>query len=445
MTMTDPDASSDASASSDGVDRDDGAAPVVRRRRSQADAGAAPGRTGRGSRPGGSRGRPTLWWQLATTSTFAVLLVGLGFTGYRASLLITGGNSSKVTDPAAPGYVAEVRPTTVDLVALTGDDGSLASVLIVSTPKSGSGGTVSVLPATIAPGPGQDGSYRSLKALFAEGGLDELRSQLGIGMTFGFTSGEQVSSQTLKTLAGLTGPVTVPLMDNLIDSPQRGKVLVDRSTETVRYRAGDLRLEPDQVASFLAFDGLREEPDSELLRQEATWRALFEGLKGKDLSRVAQGDGANGGGAVTDLFAQLLGGEVTFETVPTAPRNIPGTIFNAFVPDPAGLPTYVSRVVPFPTSAFPGQRARVELLNGTTKKDAALLVSPKVVAAGGEISLLGNGPSFDERSTRVEYLAPEAKDAAEQIARTLGVKAQRSTSKTGGIDVRVVVGADRTS
>lgn len=422
---------------------DDDVVPVVRRRR--VDSGATSRGSVRPGRPTGSGRVRTVWWQLGTTFAFLALLLGLAVTGYRASLLITGGGTSKVTDPKAPGYVAEVRPTPVDLVAVTGDDGSLASVLVVATPQSGTGGTVSVLPSTVAPGPGADNAYRSLRAIYAEGGLDELRSQLGIGMTFGFTSAEQISAQSLKAIAGLAGPITVSNVDNLIDSPDRGKLSVDRNGEVVKYRAGDVRLQPDQIDSFLAFDGIGEAPDSQLLRHELVWQQLLGALKGKDLSGLDKDDSVRGAGAAVDLLTQLVGGEVHYETVPTAPTPIPGTIFTAFIPDPAALPTYVSRVVPFPTSAVPGQRARVELLNGTTKKDAALLVSPKVVAAGGEISLLGNASSFDVRTTSVEYLAPEAEDAAEKIAETLGVKATAATSKSGGVDVRVTVGGDRTS
>jgi len=105
----------------------------------------------------------------------------------------------------------------------------------------------------------------------------------------------------------------------------------------------------------------------------------------------------------------------------------------------------VARVVPFPTSAVPGQRARVELLNGTTDKDAALLVAPKVVAAGGEITLLGNADSFDVTATQVHYPVPEAREAAEEIASALGVTATAAPASSGGVDVSVIVGSDRTS
>jgi len=406
-------------------------APVVRRRRAE-------------QQRSRRTGRRTVWWQLGTTVLFGVLLVALAAVGYRASLLITGGGTDRVTDPAAPGYVAEVKPTPVDMVAVTAEDGSLASVLVVSTPVSGSAATVSVLPASMAMGPGVEGSYPPIGKVFADGGIEDLRSDVGVGLTFGFSSAEQISADTVKALAGLAGPLTVNNIDNLIDSPNRGSFEQDLSAEVVRYRAGEVVLQPDEVAGFLSFSGIGEAPDRQLLRQQAVWEQLLTALRGKDLDQLAAG-GDKDAAAVADLLTEVGERDVTYEPVPVMPTPIPGTIFKAFVPDPAALPTYVARVVPFPTAATPGQRARVELLNGTKNKDAALLVAPKVVASGGEISLLGNADSFDKTTTTVEYLAPEARSAAEEIATALGVRATSADAGSGGVDVRVVVGADRTS
>ena len=385
-----------------------------------------------------------MWWQLATTVVFVALIVGLAFAGYRASRLITGGSAEKVTDPKAPNFVAEVRPTPVDLVAVTAPDNSLAGVLIVS--GASKGGTVSALPATMSPGPGDDGLYATIGDAFHQGGLDQLRSVLGTGLTFGFTSAEQVSSADLAAIAGLVGPLTVKNVDNLIDSPDRGKIGMDRAKEAVKYRAGEVVLEPGDVAGFLAFAGIGESPDRQMLRHLAVWDQLLAGLKGKDLSQLGAGSAASSSmSAIGELLTELEGGDISSEAVPLVEEPIPGTYFTAMVPDPAALPAYVARVVPFPTSATPGQRARVELLNGTTKDDAALLAAPKVVAAGGEISLLGNASSFDVATTTVQYMAPEAKDAADAIAKTLGVSATAATSQSGGIDVRVTIGRDRTA
>jgi hypothetical protein len=391
-----------------------------------------------------------VWWQLGTTLAFVVLLVGLAVTGYRASLLITGGGTDKVTDPKAPGYVAEVRPTPVDLVAVTAEDGSLAAALIVSSSGGDAGGTVSALPATMSAGPGEDGLFAPISDAYAGGGLDQLRSVLGSGLTFGFTSAEEITADDFKAFTGLAGPLTVKNVDNLIDNSQRGKIQADPENESVRYRAGDVVLQPDEVITYLGFAGVGEKPDRQMLRHLTVWEQLLNALKGKDLSAIGASsdgaaEGAGGASAVAELLAELDGGTIGYEPVPLVQQPIPGTYFTTMIPDAAALPTYVARVVPFPTSATPGQRARVELLNGTSKEDSALLAAPKVVAAGGEISLLGNADSFDVAATKVEYLAPEAQQAAEAIAQALGVTATEATSQSGGIDVRVTVGGDRTS
>lgn len=372
----------------------------------------------------------------------------LALVGYRASRLITGGGTERVTDPAAPGFVAEVRPTPVDLVAVTTEDGALAGVLIAAASADG-GGTVSALPATISAGPGEDGLFAPIADAYASGGLDQLRSVLGTGLTFGFTSAEEVSASDLTTLAGLVGPLTINNVDNLIDSTDRGTVGMDPAKESVRYRAGEMTLEPGELADFLAFSGIGEEPDRQMLRHMAVWEQLLAGVATKDVSSLASSsDGTSEDGGlsiVADLMSDLGGGAVTYEAVPMVQQPIPGTYFTTMIPDAAALPAYVARVAPFPTSATPGQRARVELLNGTTNQDATLLVAPKVVAAGGEISLLGNASSFDVSATEVNYMAPEAQEAAEEIAKALGVTATASSETSGGIDVRVIVGADRNS
>ncbi len=426
--------------------RDPEVVQVVRRRRSEQE------RKGRGARrrPGarGLGGPRTVWWQLASTIVFVVLLAVMAVVGYRASRLITGGGTDRVTDPDAPGFVAEVRPTPVDLVAVTTDDGALAGVVIAAASGDG-GGTVSALPATISAGPGEDGLFPPIADAYAAGGLDQLRSVLGTGLTFGFTSAEEVSASDLTTLAGVVGPLTIKNVDNLIDSTDRGVVGMDPDKESVRYRAGEVTLEPGELAEFLAFSGIGEEPDRQMLRHLAVWEQLLAGIATKDMSSLAtssDGTSEDGGLAVVaDLMADLGGGAITYEPVPLVQQPIPGTYFTTMIPDEASLPTYVARVVPFPTSATPGQRARVELLNGTTNDQATLLVAPKVVAAGGEISLLGNADSFDKQATEVQYLAPEAREAAEEIAGALGVKATVSSSASGGVDVRVIVGADRNS
>ena len=408
--------------------------PVVRRR----------GPTGKGRR---KDRRKVLTLQVLTTVVFIALLAGLAWVGYQSSLRITGGGTAKVTDPNEPGYVAEVKPTPVDMVAVTNTAGELASVLIVTAGADGKGGSISALPFQVVV-PAADGTDPQwLSVAFANGGLDGLRQQLGQAMTFGFTSAEQVPATTIEALARLAGPITITNVDNLIKSNKEGLAATDPANETVVYRAGPLTLQPDEIVDFLGFAGADDSPVNQILRQQAVWEALLNGLKGKDLSGIEAGGSAGEGEepGFASVLPALLSGNVTYEPVPLEQVPVPGMYLSVYRPDPAALPAYVARTVPFPTAASPGQRARVRLLNGTTDKNATLLVAPKVVAAGGEISLLGNAESFEEPATQVQYVVPEAKPAAEAIAAALGVKATEAPATAGSVDVNVIVGGDRTS
>jgi hypothetical protein len=387
--------------------------------------------------------------QLATTVVFVALVAGLVFAGYRASLRITGGTDLEVTDPAAPGYVAEVKPTPVDLLVLTDGEDRLAAGVVVAAGPEGSGGVVLPVPKHVAvPGTANLGTptppeeLRTVEDVFAAGGAEEVRNRLGEGLTFGFSSVTEVPLSTMEELARLAGPIDVTVADNLLELGADGE-------ETLRYRAGQLTLQPEEVVPFLSFNGSNEIVPNQELRHDAVWRALLEGLADVDreqLEPIGRGLGAQGAPSVGELVADLLDDEVRFDTVPLEGVPVPGTLYRYYAPDPAALPAFVVRNVPSPTSGVPGQRARVRVLNGTTDRDALTPIVPKVVAAGGEVTMIGNAGSFDEATTRVEYSAPEARTAAEQIALALGVPAQRvRTQGPISVDVEVVVGGDRSS
>src|SRR4051794_6255905 len=103
MTLAPPESSGE-SAAADAGGADGDIRPVVRQRVATRK----------------KRRRRAVAVQTVLTVVSVVLLVGLGLVGYRSTLKITGGRESEVTDPAAPDYVAEVRPTSVRLVAVTG-------------------------------------------------------------------------------------------------------------------------------------------------------------------------------------------------------------------------------------------------------------------------------------------------------------------------------------
>ncbi|HTN99105.1 MAG TPA: LytR C-terminal domain-containing protein, partial [Microthrixaceae bacterium] len=110
--------------------------------------------------------------------------------------------------------------------------------------------------------------------------------------------------------------------------------------------------------------------------------------------------------------------------------------------DATSISTWVTRFVPFPSSAYPGQRWVVNLLNGTSDKGVVRKVAPRIVEAGGSIGLTGNASSFDIEKSRVEYVTEDARTAAETVAAQFGISPTKVDLMPSGIDVTVVVGKD---
>ncbi len=429
--------------------------------------------------------------QAAVTAVFVVALVALAYAGWHAALRITGGNENEVTDPAAPGYVAAAKPTTVSLIAFTGDPvpvpttvpdaatpdaaapeptdpaaagpvatdpdtadpdsadpaatasssaepvPSLATMLLVIE-RSGDGGrTVVPIPSMTTLWSFEDAVPDSAENIFASGGIDVLRLRLGADMTFGTTSAATAPVAMLDDLAAQVGPVSISLPDDVLE--RSGQDV------TVKYPAGQFTLEPGQVAEFMSFIGLDESEPNRALRQELAWEALLGAAaeSGTELSLSTDGDDA---ASVAAVLTSAAAPETRFDLIPmeSLPLFIdpPKTLYRV---DQPAMPTWVAAEVPFPVSAFPGQRARVELLNGTTDPVVLRAVAPKVVGANGEISFTGNAESFDVTTSRVEYAAEEARTAAEQIAAALGLTATPNPDAASNVDVVVVVGTDQLS
>ncbi len=420
--------------------------------------------------------------QGAVTAAFVLALIALAVVGWNTALRITGGDANEVTDPDAPGYVAAAKPTSVSLIAFTGDPvpppttttvvdpaapleppageepatdadpaagadptatgeatvPSLATMLLVIERSGDLGRTVVPIPALTTLWSFEDSVPASAEDVFAGGGIDVLRLRLGAELTFGATSAFTAPVSMIDELAGAVGPVTVSLPDDVLQ-PGEGE------DPTVKYSAGQLTLEPGEVAEFMSFGGLAESEANRALRQQLVWEALFAAAPESpgDLALTADGEDQ-------ELAAELLAAAATpatrFDLVPMVGIPLfvspPKTIYRI---DQEAMPTWVAAEVPFPIAAFPGQRARVELLNGTRDDAALRQVAPRVVGANGEISFTGNAESFDVAISRVEYATDEARAAADEIAAALGLVATRAPDGATNVDVVVVVGADQIS
>ncbi|MFM7509038.1 MAG: hypothetical protein ACKO5A_05770 [Actinomycetota bacterium] len=399
-------------------------APVVRRRHSTEHA-----RVGRGAQRVRRR-RTTGWWAAATVAAVTAL-AALGWLGWQASLKITGGTPA-VTDPSAPGYVAEVEPTPVDLIAVEDSAGGLAGALIVVGEPDGSGGTVIPTSSRLFVPPTETSPQLELGQVYTAGGLDALRDRLGRGVGFGFTSADAVTAADTVALSGLAGPVEVDNFENLSPAPLLTDPPIDPADAPISYRSGNLTIDGSNIVDYLSIVGRGETVDNRSLRQQQVWEALLTALASKSV--------AGTGGALGSVIAELLAGEYVFEQLPTVTIPQPESIFVITVPDAATLPSFTARTIAAPISAFPGQRPRTRILNGTVDPAATAPVGPKVVESGGLVASVGNAESFDVPLTRVEWVAPAAEPMARRLAEELGVEAGPATVAPTLADVIVVVG-----
>lgn len=403
------------------------AAAVVRRRRVEA------------------RQRRMTRVQAGTTALFVVLLVALVFVGYQATLKVGGGTETRVDDPAAPGYVAAPVPTPVDAYVAVDRDGKYVSSLLVVPDGSGAGGTVVPIGTLLAVGDPEstdEDPVSFIRDVYNEEGIEAFRSRLGSTLGFSIGSVREVPFDALVELAD-GQPVTVENPDNLI-TPGEGE-----GAGEVRYPAGTITLQPQDIAEFLAFEGADDPAPNQQLRVSQVWEELLKRAKDRTHDDLPEGKSTDGAespsfGETVDLLAA---GDVRFDSVPLYRRPIPGSIIVvAWMADAKYLDGFVARVVPLPVSPEPGRRTSVAILNGTNDPDLVSAVVPKVVSAGGEVSLVGNADSFDVPATSVEYLYPDSREAAEAVAESLGVTATEGTaprsSEMQGVSVKVVLGSD---
>lgn len=393
-----------------------------------------------------TRQRRLTIWLVVSSLLFVAVLVALAWFGYDASLRVGGGTEAKITDPDAPGYVAEPRPTPTDLYAVVDDDDALASVLVVVPDPEGTGGTAVPLPSSFSVPPGSDGEAPvTLGTVYSEGGIDALSERLGVALGFRFFSAETVPPATLAALVG-DEPISVEIFDNLVAlDPERP---ADTSADELRYPAGTVELAPEELTEFLGFEGRGDPPPNQALRARTLWEEVLDSAAGRDLGDLPSGERSEGsdGPGFGPAVQSLVDGDVTFDSVPVTEVPVPGTVFTAWMPDEGNLDGFVARVVPLPESPAPGVRPPVAVLDGTGGTASLPAVVPLVVRSGGEVAAVGNADSFDVAVSTVEYAGGSTvRSVAEGIAGELGIDATEADGTIEGAAIRVVIGADRAS
>ncbi len=133
---------------------------------------------------------------------------------------------------------------------------------------------------------------------------------------------------------------------------------------------------------------------------------------------------------VVDVVRAISGGDlrvVAWPSLDPAPDWVAGTVVETF---------------PFPIPAAPGARITVRLLNGHGDFTLDELARQLLVAAGAEVSVVGNHEDFDVIGTRVLYRDPAREAEAARLAVVVGGGTLHDPLLSPAADLTVVLGAD---
>lgn len=356
-----------------------------------------------------------------------ILLAGAGVRIVANST--TGSVVDRVDDPDAPGFEALVDATpTLALLSVHGED--LTGIAILTLPHGDAGGGVVLVPqrtiddlAVFGRGP--------LDVSFAFGTAASLTDALGVLVGFGIPEHAVVDDGRWAELVGPVAPIVV-------DNPN--ELSVDGE---VAFEIGEIELEADEVGPYLRATVESESDLERLYRHKLFYTAWIEAVAAHGGVDAVPGELDSGVGS---FVRTLAAGEVEVATLPVEVDES-----DEFAPPEAYVMTddaadLLERMVPFPTSAEPGARARIRVLNGTRDTSQASLVAPLLPPAGVEVVTVGNAVTLDASQTSIRYTLPEFEDQALAVADILGVDdVQLDDRVSDSYDITVTLGPDASS
>jgi len=423
--------------------------------------------------PRRSPGGPPRWLRRSAFWLVLVALVAsvpaLAWIGWRNALEADGQiTAAAEADPTAAGYRAVVTPTPTLLVVHRAPDGQLAGIAMLASSGESGGGAVLLVPTGLLADQAAN-RPRTLRAVYADEGVAGVEKALNRLFRVGF--GATVTADARDWVAAAANDAPFKL-----DNPDE---LVGPDGE-VAFPAGPLQLAAEQVEPYLRLTNPGEDERGQLYRAQLLWQtwtganasaapATAEVGTGVSAEEAGAEPTASLGAMVADLRrdrVEVLSLPVTVADADTLARLDHAARFGVtsstasgdtavagvgptgpsgavYVADEAATRTLVASLVPFPTSAQPGDRVRVRLLDGLGDPGQAINLASVLVPAGAEIIVFGNADNFAYTTTVVEYFDQAQAENAQAMAAALGLtSATFNSSGDGSVDVSITVGRD---
>jgi nicotinate-nucleotide adenylyltransferase len=359
--------------------------------------------------------------------------------GTKAVLDTTDGQEVPVVrDPLAPGFLAFTTPTPTLIVAHTDNLDRLVGVSVLAqTIVQEGGASLTLLSRDLLL---ENETQVFLGQLYEEDGIEALEAAVAEWMGAGFTDDPMImSTDRLASFFEQVEPIPFVLVDDLV-------VETDDGIEVV-IEAGARDFSAQDLAAVYGWLNPGEPDATRFDRQLDVWRAWL----GEIEQVAATGDPADLIAATlpfNDGLPPYLRGMATgtadISLPPMAPFWIdPDSPLYALEAKDLAWPTdRALATIPLPIAHAPGARPSVQVLDGTGDANNRAAAIPAIVAAGAEITIVGNAREFGVEATVVSYHVEENVAIAESFGAALGVDVRFDPNLNEVVDLTVTIGAN---
>lgn len=385
------------------------------------------------ARPEPSTGPDTRWWRRLGFAAVVLALVAvipvLTVEGYRLVTNSTDGRfGTAIRSSSDPGYQEPVTPTPTALVMQTDASGAPVALAFLALSSADGGGSVILVPletAVRSPAYGVDRigrAYDVLKARPADG-RKQVAFQVSATLNVGIDEVVELDGRRWAQLVEPFGGLT-------IENPE--PVQLDGE----EIPSGKVTLTPEQVGPFLAARAGEEGALNQMNRQALVWTAWLDAVRSAGSEVTLPGEQDSG---IVRFATALAKGDVAVDPLP-GKSGAEGS----FVVDDGELTDLIVDAVPAPTSAYPGSRAAVRVLNGWAPEPIPDEVLRSIVHVQGSINSIGNGPAFGRKTSLIVYSDPAARGHAELLKVALGGLPTVQLDRTADdqVDLTLILGKD---